>query len=98
MTKFDLPDDPDAAHAVIVERLNLHDKAIKELQDANQRQDEKLDRIERNTSVLIDIFKAGRGTLKTAGWVGKFIVWIGGIASAIYALWYAFLNWPHKGG
>ena len=105
MTKFDLPDDPEAVHAVLLERINQHEKAIyelrkanAELRQANKRQDEKLDRIETNTSVLIDIFKAGRGTFKTAGWIGKLLIWIGSLAGSIYALWYAIINWPHKGG
>ena len=98
MTKFDLPPDPDAAHAVLLDRINQHEIAIDEIREANRKQDEKLEKIERNTSTLVEIFKAGRGTFKLAGWMGKLVVWFGSLAGAVYAIWYAIINWPHKGG
>ncbi len=100
-----LPDDLPGMRAALTEKLRQgsdkmheHDVAIAEIQEANRKQDEKLERIDRNTSVLVDIFKAGRGTIKTVGWFGKLLIWIGGLSSALYALWYAILNWPQKGG
>ena len=98
MTQFDLPREPEAVHAVLLERINQHERAIEEIREANRRQDEKLERIDRNTSVLVDIFKAGRGTIKTVGWFGKLLIWIGSLSSALYAFWYAVVNWPPKGG
>ena len=105
MTKFDLPDDPEAVHAVLLERITQHEKAICESQEGinrlheeNKRQDERLERIEKNTATLVDIFRAGDGTLKTAKWFGKLLIWVGSLSSALYALWYAIINWPHRGG
>ena len=100
-----LPDDPKAYRAVIEERLKYgaakmqeHDAAIAEIKEANRKQDERLGRIEENTATLVDIFRAGDGTIKTAKWFGKLLIWIGSLSSAIYALYYAIVNWPHRGG
>ena len=96
--KDELPHDPEAAHALIRQKLNEHTDAINSLIETNRKQDEKLERIENNTATLVEIFRAGNGVLKLLKWMGKFIVWLGGLASAIYVLWYAVTNWPHKGG
>lgn len=85
-------------------RIKVHDTYIAILKDevialkeANKKQDERLERIEKNTATLVEIFKAGGGTLKTIKWLGKLLIWAGSISSAIYALWYAIVNWPQKG-
>ena len=93
----ELPHDPEAAHALIRQKLNEHTDAINSLIETNRKQDERLERIEKNTSMLVEIFRAGDGTLKTARWFGKLLVWIGSLSSAAYALWYAIVNWPHRG-
>ena len=112
MTGYELPEEPEALRAVLseklqsgVKRMDAHDAHLAtlkdevwELKEASQKQDERLERIEKNTSTLVDIFQAGDGTLKTAKWFGKLLIWIGGLSSALYALWYAILNWPQKGG
>ena len=102
MAGYELPDDPEALRAVLSEklqsgisRMNAHDVHLSILKDevhalkeANKTQDERLARIEENTATLVDIFRAGDGTVK---------IWIGSLSSAIYALYYAIVNWPHKG-
>ena len=111
MAGYELPDDPEALKAVLSEklqsgatRMNVHDVHISILKDevqalkeANTAQDERLARIEENTSTLVDIFKAGDGTVKTMKWFGKLLIWIGSLSSAVYAVYYAIINWPHKG-
>ena len=81
----ELPHEPEAAHA------------LNSLIETNRKQDERLERIEKNTSMLVEIFRAGDGTLKAARWFGKLLIWIGSLSSAAYALWYAIVNWPHRG-
>ena len=112
MSGYELPEEPEVLRAVLSEklqtgakRMNAHDVHISILKDevialkeANKMQDERLARIEKNTATLVDIFRAGDGTLKTAKWFGKLLIWIGSLSSALYALWYAIINWPHKGG
>lgn len=105
MTFQPLPDDLAGLKAALTEKLKQgsdkmreHDVAIEELKEANRKQDEKLEKIEHNTSTLVEIFMAGRGTFKFAGWIGKLVVWFGSISGAIYAIWFALTNWPHKGG
>lgn len=111
MTGYELPDDPEALRAVLSEklqsgaaRMNAHDvhlsilkDEVKALKETNKKQDERLERIEENTATLVDIFRAGDGTVKTMKWFGKLLIWIGSLSSAIYALYYAIINWPHKG-
>ena len=84
-----------AAHDALIASLKAEIQALKE---ANKAQDERLERIERNTATLVEIFRAGNGTVKTAKWFGKLLIWIGSVASGLYALWFAITNWPHKGG
>ena len=100
-----LPHDREEAHEALMEKINEHTEEIKQVKDENRRQNAKLDcidqkvnRIDKNTAGLIEIFRAGGGTVKTAKWFGKLLVWIGSISSAVYAIWYAIVNWPHKGG
>ena len=112
MTFNPLPHDPSEMRAALTEklkhgsdRMKAHDtqielmrEEIQALKEANRKQDERMMRIEENTATLVDIFRAGDGTLKTAKWFGKLLIWIGSLSSALYALWYAIINWPHKGG
>lgn len=111
MAVYDLPDDPEALRAVLSEklhsgiaRMNAHDvhlsilkDEVQALKEANKTQDERLARIEENTATLVDIFRAGDGTVKTAKWFGKVLIWIGSLSSAVYTVYYAIINWPQKG-
>lgn len=106
-----LPHDPLEMRAALTEklkhgsdRMRAHDtqielmrEEIQALKEANHLQDERMARIEENTATLVDIFRAGDGTLKTAKWFGKLLIWVGSVASGVYALWFAITNWPHKG-
>ena len=105
MTFQELPEGYKEMRAVLKEKLRSgskkmqeHSVAIEELKESNRKQDERLARIEENTATLVDIFRAGDGSIKTAKWFGKFLIWLGSVASGIYALWFAITNWPHKGG
>ena len=105
MTFQPLPDDLAGLKAALTEKLKQgsdkmreHDAAIAQIQEANRKQDERLERIEENTATLVDIFRAGDGTVKTMKWFGKLLIWTGSLSSAMYAIWFALTNWPHKGG
>ena len=107
-----LPHDPSEMRAALTEklkhgsdRMRAHDaqielmrEEIQALKEANHLQDERMARIEENTATLVDIFRAGDGTLKTARWFGKLLIWVGSVASGVYALWFAITNWLHRGG
>lgn len=100
-----LPDKPDVAHALIRQKLNEHTEALREVKEENEKQNEKLkdiaskiDRVEANTASLVRLFRAGDGAMTTAKWLGKFIAWLGGIATGIGAIWYAITSWPNQGG
>lgn len=111
INRSSLPKDPDALRAVLSEKLEngyrkmrtldieiaMLKEEIAALREVNRVQDERLIRIEKNTEDVVTIFRAGDGTLKTAKWFGKLLIWIGSLASAIYAIYYAIINWPHKG-
>ena len=83
-------------HATDV-RLNMLQEEIRAIKAADGMQNERLERIEKNTDDIVMIFRAGDGTLKTARWFGKLLIWIGSLASAIYAIYCAIMNWPQRG-
>ncbi len=84
-----LPHDPLEMRAALTEklkhgsdRMRAHDtqielmrEEIQALKEANHLQDERMARIEENTATLVDIFRAGDGTLKTPDLGGKRCVW-----------------------
>lgn len=100
----DLPHNPIEAHKEIVHKLNEHSLAIKnhseqllKIEELNRKQDEKLEKISKDTSTLVEVSRAGEGLLKLMKWIGKATVWLGYIASALYALYYSITNWPNNG-
>lgn len=100
----ELPHNPKEAHKEIVEKLNEHTLAIRKhneqlakIEKLNRDQDEKLEKISQDTSTLVEISKAGEGLLKFMKWAGKATVWLGSIASALYAIYYSITNWPNNG-
>ena len=105
MTRIEIPHDSDSIHAVLIDRVNQHSRiiedhrhAIEELQDVTRQQNETLERIEHSLSKIADVFSAGEGTMHVAKWLGKLVVWICGIVSGLYGLYFAITNWPNKGG
>lgn len=100
-----LPSDPDDAHNALMEKINEHTEKINCLEnklndvyETNVSQNTKLEKICTDISGLIEIFKAGSGALKTLKWLGIAVGWLGGLATAVYAIWYAIIHWPHRGG
>lgn len=107
-----LPPDPEAAHGILMEKINDHTRKLDDVRQENIKQNERLDcidrkvsrieksvaNIEKNTAGLVDMWQAGEGTVKVLRWFGKCAGWCGGIATAATAIWYAVTNWPHQGG
>ena len=100
-----LPDKPEIAHALIQQKLNEHTEELRAVKKENEKQnqqlkkiEDKIDRVERNTDSLVNLFQAGEGTVKTFKWIGKLVVWIGGIAGAVTAIWAFITSWPNQGG
>lgn len=101
----DLPEDPHKAHDVLIHKINEHtekmhllDEKLDDVISENRTQNEKLDEIAQNTAGLVEVFRASSGALKVFKWLGIAVGWIGGLASAIYAIVYAIFNWPQNGG
>ena len=80
------------------ERVAKLEADVAEIKEANRAQDDQLRSIKEDTSGLVEMFSAGVGAAKTLKWFGKGLVWMGSVASGVYALWFAITNWPHKGG
>lgn len=107
-----LPHDPEAAHGVLMEKINDHTRKLETVREENIKQNARLDcidrkvsrieksvaNIEKNTAGLVDMWKAGEGTAKVLRWVGTAAKWLAGIATAVTTIWYAVTNWPHQGG
>lgn len=99
-----LPNSPEAAHQALVDKINEHTRELAKIHEEDRLQNAELaeiktdvKEIKEDTKGLVEIFRAGDGTLKTLKWFGKALAWIGGIASAIYGIIFAISNWPHKG-
>ena len=85
--KDELPHDPEAAHALIRQKLNEHTEAIKDVQRENIAQNIKLDRIDnqlrdvkKDTEGIVDAIQATR-TLR------KILVWLACIIGSGYTIW-----------
>lgn len=53
---------------------------------------EKLDKVNKNTEGLVEIFRASSGALKMFKWLGIVVGWVGMLATAIYAIVYVIFN------
>ena len=80
------------------ERVAKLEADIKEIKSNDARQSEQIESIKADTSELVEMFRAGAGTVKMLKWFGKVVIWMGSVASGVYAIWFALTNWPHKGG
>lgn len=80
------------------ERVSRLEADVAEIKTTNRLQDETLSGIKEDTTEMLDIFRSAKGSFKVAGWIGKGICWVGGIASALYAIYFALINWPHRLG
>lgn len=88
--KDELPHDPDAAHALIRQKLNEHTEAINHVREENIRQnekleaiDEKLDRVDKNTEGVVEVVHFSRKLCQLLKLIGKIICWAAGIAGAL---------------
>lgn len=89
-----LPHDPQAAHALIKQKLNEHTEALREVKEENIKQNEKLkeigdkiDGVKRNTAGIIEVVHFTRNLCRITKLAGKFIIWFSGVAGALYGLW-----------
>lgn len=80
------------------ERLVRLESEVADIRATDRIQDKTLADIKEDTTEMLDIFRSAKGSFKVIGWIGKGICWIGGIASALYAFYYALINWPHRLG
>jgi hypothetical protein len=70
------------------------------LERGSDRMDSMQDELSANTAVTTevrDLLTAGKGGLKVLGWFGVFAKWLGGIATAIAALWALYYAATHGG-
>lgn len=81
------------------ERVSRLEGIVEEIKKNDEKQNEQIDSIKADTSELVEIFRAGEGTAKALKWFGKVVVWMGSVASGVYAIWFALTHWPpYKGG
>ena len=72
--------------AEVKEQDKWRDYICEELRKGGVRMDEIQTNLAANTkltSEMLEIFAACKGGLKVLGWLGKLIVWVGGIAGGI---------------
>lgn len=85
--KDELPHDPEAAHALIRQKLNEHTEAIKDVQRENIAQNIKLDRIDQQ---LKDVKKDTAGIVEAVGFsktLRKILIWVASIVGSLYTIW-----------
>lgn len=104
MSEKDLPDDPHKAHGVLIRKINEHTEEMRRLDEKlddviseNRTQNEKLDRIEKNTAGLIEAFVAGKGTIKVAKWVGGVLIFVCSVGTAVVSFWGTIVGMFGKG-
>ena len=101
----DLPDDPHKAHDVLIRKINEHTEKMHQLDEKlddmiaeNRTQNEKLDRIEKNTAGLVNAFEAGKGTVKVGKWIGGVLIFVCSVGTAVVSFWDAIVRILSKGG
>lgn len=89
-----LPHDPEAAHALIRQKLNEHTDALREVREENIKQNQelqkisgKLDRVDRHTAGIVEVVHFTRNLCRITKLAGKFIIWFSGVAGGLYGLW-----------
>lgn len=89
-----LPHNPEAAHALIKQKLNEHTEALREVKEENVKQNQelgkisdKLDKVDRHTSGIVEVVLFTRHLCRVTKLAGKFIIWFSGVAGALYGLW-----------
>ena len=84
------PHDPEAAHALIRQKLNEHTDAINEVRKENEEQNIKLDRIDQQ---LKDVKKDTAGIVEAVGFsktLRKILIWVASIVGSLYTIWEAY--------
>lgn len=91
----DLPHDPKEAHKEIINKLNEHTLEIKRhqedlsaIKELNRAQDQKLEKISKDTSALVEFSKASNGFIKIMKWISRIVVWFSGVIAAVYTIYY----------
>lgn len=96
MSMLKIPSDPDKAHSYLLDKISCLREKIEDVAEVNKKQDERLEKIEHNTESLVEIFRNCEGAIKVFNSIGKLLIWIASLSSALYAIYYAIVNWPHK--
>lgn len=73
-----------------MERLDKGDERFDRLERKLDANNASTDRIEQNTSAILEIFEAFRGFAKVGGWVGGTIKWVAALVVAIGIVVYFF--------
>lgn len=89
-----LPHEPEAAHALIQQKLNEHTEELREVRKENVKQNEKLkdivdklDTVKRQTGGILEVVNFTRNLCRLTKLVGKFVMWAGGVATGLGGLW-----------
>ena len=89
-----LPNEPEAAHAVLMTKVNEHTRKLEEVCSENIKQNAeltkistKLDKVARNTSGIVEVVHFTRNLCRITKLAGKFIIWFSGVAGGLYGLW-----------
>lgn len=89
-----LPHDPEAAHAVLMTKVNEHTRKLEEVCSENVKQNQelqkisgKLDKVDRHTAGIVEVVHFTRNLCRMTKLTGKFIIWASGVAGGLYGLW-----------
>ncbi|MCZ4064121.1 hypothetical protein NB636_01145 [Oxalobacter aliiformigenes] len=95
-----LPHDPEAAHALLLQKVNEHTKGLEEVREENRRQNEKLaeistklDRVDRNTEGIVEVVHFSRNLCRLFKIIGKVVCWGAGVAGALAGLCQLYITY-----
>lgn len=85
-------------HAPVKGATHRLDEKLDDVISENRTQNEKLDRIEKNTAGLVNAFEAGKGTVKVGKWIGGLLIFLCSVGTAVASFWDAIVRVIEKGG